>query len=152
MAKLSSLLVWSLRLEWVLLQPTPAIPVLGSCWWELSCVLARTVASGLEWYQCAYVRYTHHITSRRSIYNMFIIFLLYPPGCNTDSITDPRNGSVAITSPGGVIIASYTCDVGYELVGVALRICRSDGHFSAQEPVCQGECTAGCFPNEYFIL
>ena len=60
-------------------------------------------------------------------------------GCDISSITDPGNGSVAITSPGGVITASYTCDVGYAVVGVALRTCQSDGQFSGQEPVCQGE-------------
>ena len=64
---------------------------------------------------------------------------MYPPDCNTSSITDPRNGRVAITSPGGAILANYSCDVGYAMVGVALRICQSDGQFSGQQPVCQGE-------------
>ena len=64
---------------------------------------------------------------------------MYPLGCDTSSIKDPGNGSVAITSPGGVITASYTCAVGYAVVGVASRTCQSDGQFSGQEPVCQGE-------------
>ena len=72
-----------------------------------------------------------------------IHFLFFPPGCNTDSIINPGNGSVAITSPGGVLTASYSCDVGYELVGVASRTCQSDGQFSGQEPVCQGWCLTG---------
>ena len=39
-----------------------------------------------------------------------------------------------------MITASYTCDVGYSVVGVASRTCQSDGQFSGQEPVCQSEC------------
>ena len=60
-------------------------------------------------------------------------------------LTDPEDGHVTFT-PGVVTtidtgvgaVASYTCDVGYAVVGVASRTCQSDGQFSGQEPVCQG--------------
>ena len=68
----------------------------------------------------------------------FIVCLI--AGCNTSSISDPETGNVAITSPGGVITAVYTCDVGHTVVGVAKRTCQIDGQFSGQAPVCQGEC------------
>ena len=38
--------------------------------------------------------------------------------------------------------ARYSCDSGYELVGVEVRICQENGQWSSQEPFCilrQGE-------------
>lgn len=35
--------------------------------------------------------------------------------------------------------ANYACELGYNLVGQAMRTCQGDGSWSGQEPVCEGE-------------
>ena len=56
-------------------------------------------------------------------------------------LTDPEGGQVMISSgtvaaTGLNAIASYTCDVGYELVGNAMRTCEANGEWNGTEPVC----------------
>ena len=36
------------------------------------------------------------------------------------------------------VIANYTCDVGFELVGNVERVCQSNGLWSGMNPACQG--------------
>ena len=54
------------------------------------------------------------------------------------NIAPPANG--AVDFPSGTTtygeIADYTCEPGYDLVGVASRTCQSDSHWSGTEPTC----------------
>ena len=111
------------------------------------------MAGGLEWCQSAYVRYIHLKAS-----------LLYHPGCNTDSTTDPINGSVAmhyylislflkiaidcgepptvddgsfnVTETTFQSMARYGCNEGFTLSGSQSRTCQADGTWSGTDPVC----------------
>ena len=58
-------------------------------------------------------------------------------------LTDPEGGQVTFT-PGVVATidtglnatATYTCSVGYDLSGGAIRTCQSDAQWDGVEPVC----------------
>jgi hypothetical protein len=54
------------------------------------------------------------------------------------ALTPPANGSV-LTPTGTTLNASanYRCDSGYTLVGIATRVCGTDGAWSGTEPVCE---------------
>lgn len=54
------------------------------------------------------------------------------------ALTPPANGSV-LTPTGTTLNASanYRCDSGYTLVGIATRVCGTDGSWSGTEPVCE---------------
>ena len=51
----------------------------------------------------------------------------------------PDNGVVSFksTTPGS--IATYSCFLGYVLVGTRKRTCNSDGQWSGSTPVCRGQ-------------
>ena len=80
--------------------------------------------------------------------------------CGT--LTDPANGQVNNTA--GTTFgqtATYTCDIGYNLVGENTRICQADGIWSGIDPLCQGMlllglsaiylCSNHCMPGYYFV-
>ncbi len=56
------------------------------------------------------------------------------------SLTAPVNGKV-VTSSGTTFmnLAAYSCNTGYNLVGVGTRMCIADGNWSPVAPVCQSE-------------
>ena len=66
-------------------------------------------------------------------------FVIPFEGCDFSTLTDPENGRFGIANPGDEITASYTCNMGYQLVGDELLTCQSAGQFSAQEPLCVGK-------------
>ena len=59
------------------------------------------------------------------------------------NLTAPEGGQVTFT-PGVVMtletgldaVATYTCSVGYNLVGEALRTCQADEQWTPTEPSC----------------
>ena len=54
-------------------------------------------------------------------------------------LTDPTNGQVMFTTTTYLSTADYTCDTGYNLVGVNQRTCTAAGTWSDGEPTCQSE-------------
>lgn len=36
------------------------------------------------------------------------------------------------------VIANYTCEPGYTLIGASSRVCQSNGQWSGMAPTCQG--------------
>lgn len=60
-------------------------------------------------------------------------------GFSCGRLESPKNGQVTVSgvSPGSV--AQYRCDPGFELVGVATRICLQSGQWSSKAPFCQGK-------------
>ena len=54
-------------------------------------------------------------------------------------LTDPDNGDVMFITTTYLSIANYSCDPGYNLVGVNQRICTSAGTWNNGEPTCQSE-------------
>ena len=55
------------------------------------------------------------------------------------ALTDPNNGQVSATTTTYTSTANYTCNTGYNLVGVDQRICTAAGTWSDGEPTCQSE-------------
>ena len=56
-----------------------------------------------------------------------------------DSLTDPANGQVDLTS--GTTFgqtATYSCNTGYNLVGDSTRTCQTVGNWSGSRPTCEG--------------
>ncbi len=56
------------------------------------------------------------------------------------ALEDPQFGSVEIMSNSVFRLALYTCDTGYEVVGVRQRTCLSSGMWSDRAPSCQCGC------------
>ena len=52
-------------------------------------------------------------------------------------LADPANGAVSVTGFSFEDSATFTCDSGYELVGLAFIGCGSDGSWSGQPPICR---------------
>ena len=64
-------------------------------------------------------------------------YLLTAVDCG--ALTHPTNGQVSHTA--GTTFgqtATYSCDVGYNLVGDSIRICHATGVWSGSTPTCQG--------------
>ena len=56
-----------------------------------------------------------------------------------DSLTDPANGQVDLTSGTTFgLNATYSCNTGYNLVGDSTRTCQATGEWSGSAPTCQG--------------
>ena len=55
------------------------------------------------------------------------------------SLTDPANGQVNHTA-GTTFkqIATYSCNIGYNLVGDSTRTCQATGNWSGSSPTCEG--------------
>ena len=52
---------------------------------------------------------------------------------------DPANGKVQLISLDEGSTATYTCDEGFDFTGGdKFRTCQSDGQWSGQEPICEG--------------
>ena len=55
------------------------------------------------------------------------------------ALTDPDNGQVSATTTTYTGTANYTCNTGYNLVGVDQRNCTAAGTWTDGEPTCQSE-------------
>ena len=58
----------------------------------------------------------------------------------------PSNGKVNQPGRGVGISATYTCNIGYHLVGASNRVCQPDGTWSGDRPACRGQ----KIPNNYY--
>ena len=56
--------------------------------------------------------------------------------CNP--LTDPTSGQVIVNERFVGSVATYSCDVGFELVGNETRTCQSGSTWSGAEPSCRG--------------
>ena len=76
-----------------------------------------------------------------------VIHILYSYQFNAYSHTavdcgdlpNPDNGQVTLTSTTFGSTANYTCDPGFELVGIAMRTCMANGEWSGEAPTCSRE-------------
>ena len=57
-------------------------------------------------------------------------------------LSDIPFGSVSLTGTTFGSVATYTCQLGYSVVGSLTRLCGANGEWSGQEPVCEGG--SGC--------
>ena len=59
-------------------------------------------------------------------------------GVQCPTLDPPSNGGLEIAGPGGYeVVATYSCDTGFSLVGMSERSCQSDGTWSGSEPTCE---------------
>ena len=76
-------------------------------------------------------------SSRTLLFVYFIIAYCGDPGT-------PVNGRRLISGYTERHTVNYTCDVGFELSGVATRMCLPNGTWSANLPTCLSKCFAVC--------
>jgi len=56
--------------------------------------------------------------------------------CSRPKLLD---GTVCYDGTGYNMSVEYKCDEGFSLIGSSTRVCRSDGMWSGEEPVCEGK-------------
>ena len=54
-------------------------------------------------------------------------------------LSDPRSGDVDFSSTTFNSKATYSCDKGYVLVGIELRVCQANGDWSGESPTCKSK-------------
>ena len=61
-------------------------------------------------------------------------------GVQCPTLDPPSNGGLEIAGAGGYEdVATYSCDTGFNLVGMSQRACHSDGTWSGSEPTCESK-------------
>ena len=55
----------------------------------------------------------------------------------------PENGNASVLETGLGSVVEYTCNTGYDLVGISQQICLENDTFSDTTPTCE------CKPNYY---
>jgi len=50
-----------------------------------------------------------------------------------------QNGTVSYDGTGYNMLVEYKCDEGFSLIGSSTRVCKTDGKWSGEEPVCEGK-------------
>ena len=69
---------------------------------------------------------------------------LFNTAAQCPTLTSPMNGSLLISGTGAGIYqetATYSCETGFNLVGMSERVCQSDGTWSRSDPTCQSKYT-----------
>ena len=59
------------------------------------------------------------------------------PVVQCPELEDPSNGQVTETGLEPFSTATYTCNLGYDLIGDDIRTCSEDGEWTKEEPTCQ---------------
>lgn len=79
------------------------------------------------------------IHSLNFTFHSSIFFLSMRSGVNCGTLDSPDFGQVSWTSTFFNGVATYTCFIGYALVGQRERRCEESGFWSGQPPQCQGK-------------
>lgn len=78
-----------------------------------------------------------------------IIYLFLEKSCG--SLPNPRNGAVSVTGTVFGDVATYSCNGGYEVMGVINRTCDENGLWTGTEPVCAGKVYTSGFKNSLYF-
>lgn len=54
-----------------------------------------------------------------------------------ESLSAPDNGAVNDILTTYQSVATYQCNIGYNLIGESNRTCQANGNWSGMEPICQ---------------
>ena len=76
-----------------------------------------------------------HCASLHYLDAWFIIII----AVRCSDLANPSNGQVNQQGNKPGDRASYTCNSGYELVGLSSRICRNNGQWSGDAPTCESK-------------
>ena len=76
-----------------------------------------------------------------------VVYHFFNAVIDCGGLTAPDDGQISFTSgvamtieTGLDAVASYTCSVGYNLVGDAMRTCQANEEWDGTEPTCMCEC------------
>ena len=72
---------------------------------------------------------------------MFQNLHLVTSSCTEVDCSRPKqlqDGTVSYDGTGYNMLVEYKCDEGFSLIGSSTRVCKSDGKWSGEEPVCEG--------------
>ena len=73
-------------------------------------------------------------------------------GTECETLSNPANGAVRITSNGVGGMAHYICFGEYELIGDTPRICQQNGEWSGTPPTCESNQCHIHLPHLYFCF
>ena len=84
-----------------------------------------------------------------STHNCFSVVLLMFPSSAVDCppLMNPTGGSVSVSGLRQGFTATYSCNVGYDLMGDSSRTCESTGTWTNSELVCQRESLLSHYQN-----
>ena len=78
-------------------------------------------------------------TTKKPTSNRIIPYIYTVVDCGNGTLNDPTDGQVSFTTTTFGSTATYSCNTGYNLQGVATRTCQADGTWSDSEPTCQSK-------------
>ena len=79
--------------------------------------------------------YLEEVTCNNFVWSV-VSLLFAAVSCGT--LTNPANGQVSYNAGMFGQIATYSCDLGYNLVGDSNRTCQATGVWSGSTPTCHG--------------
>ena len=123
----------SLEQRWDPLPPTAVIRVTSLLGIELGHV--RLTQSGLEGNPFAGV--CDDCSLNNAYYLCLILHSMHFKVITCDRLQDIRNGKVVLSGTSVGSTASYSCNVGYVLVGGSTRVCQLNGEWTGEEPSCK---------------
>lgn len=99
---------------------------------------AKTQESGQEVIPAAPVSYALHSCIRQ----WSPLHPMIAAAVNCGSLDSPDNGQVTFTSTTFRSVATYSCNVGFELVGETTRRCQANRQWSGTAPICRSKLLA----------
>ena len=65
---------------------------------------------------------------------------MYVTAIDCGRLSSPENGLVTFRRTTLGSLANYSCNTGFVLIGLQVRICGVGGSWSGEAPVCEREC------------
>ena len=65
-----------------------------------------------------------------------MVLLMFPSAVDCPPLMNPTGGSVSVTGLRQGSTATYSCNVGYDLMGDSSRTCGGTGMWTGNEPAC----------------
>ena len=91
--------------------------------------------------KCTLYNYKIHIIDTvRDVatYLMVVYVWLTCAAITCEDLTDPENGRVSVPSNNFTSVATYSCDLGFNLIGQRTRMCMQNRIWSGMPPRCDG--------------
>ena len=70
-------------------------------------------------------------------YNSYVLLILLETNC--ESLVEPENGFVSLSSTADGVIAIYSCRPGFVLEGEDTRVCNRSGNWTGSMPECRSK-------------
>ena len=76
-----------------------------------------------------------------SAFLVVVVVVVFISGNRCPNLDNPANGRVKVSSVNIGGVAVYSCRIGFVLNGNRRRVCQANGHWSGDEPTCEGNLT-----------